>query len=255
MKIANHVFLVTGGASGLGAAVARLLVAEGGSVIIADVDRSAGEALAAELGNAACFALTVVTSENDGKAAVDLALSRFGHLHCLVNCAGIAPAEKIAGREGPHRLDAFVRVININLIGTFNMIRLAANAIAKENPGDEGERGVIVNTASIAAFDGQVGQAAYAASKGGVVALTLPAARELARVGIRVVTIAPGIFETPMMAGFPQEVQEALGKSVPFPARLGRPAEFASLVKHICENTMLNGETIRLDGALRMAPR
>ena len=255
MKIADHVFLVTGGASGLGAAVARLLVAEGGSVVIADINRSAGEALAAELGGASCFALTDVTSENDGRAAIELALARFGHLHGLVNCAGIAPAEKIAGREGPHRLDSFVRAVNINLVGTFNMIRLAADAIAKENPDADGERGVIVNTASIAAFDGQVGQAAYAASKGGVVSLTLPAARELARVGIRVVTIAPGIFETPMMAGFPQEVQDALGKSVPFPSRLGRPAEFAALVKHIYENTMLNGETIRLDGALRMAAR
>lgn len=239
----------------MGAAVARLLVAEGGSVVIADVNRSAGEALAAELGPDACFAFTDVTSENDGKASIELALARFGHLHCLVNCAGIAPAEKIAGREGSHRLDSFVRAVNINLVGTFNMICLAAAAIEKENPGEDGERGVIVNTASIAAYDGQIGQAAYAASKGGIVSLTLPAARELARVGIRVVTIAPGIFETPMMAGFPQEVQDALGKSVPFPARLGRPAEFASLVKHICENTMLNGETIRLDGALRMAPR
>jgi NAD(P)-dependent dehydrogenase (short-subunit alcohol dehydrogenase family) len=255
MKISDHVFLVTGGASGLGAAVARLLVGESASVVIADVNRSAGEALAAELGDASCFAQTDVTSETDGTAAVEIALTRFGHLHGLVNCAGVAPAEKIVGREGPHRLDSFIRAVNINLVGTFNMIRLAAAAIEKENPGEDGERGVIVNTASIAAYDGQVGQAAYAASKGGVISLTLPVARELARVGIRVMTIAPGIFETPMMAGFPHEVQQTLGKSVPFPARLGRPAEFAALVKHICENTMLNGETIRLDGALRMAPR
>jgi NAD(P)-dependent dehydrogenase (short-subunit alcohol dehydrogenase family) len=255
MKIRGHVFLVTGGASGLGAATAQLLVAEGGSVVIADVDHAAGEALVAELGKIACFAKTDVTSENEAKAAVESALTRFGHLHGLVNCAGIAPAEKIVGREGPHRLDSFVRAVNINLIGTFNMIRLAAAVIEKESPGEDGERGVIVNTASIAAYDGQIGQAAYAASKGGVVSLTLPIARELARVGIRVVTIAPGIFETPMMAAFSPEVQEALGKSVPFPARLGRPAEFAALVRHICENTMLNGETIRLDGALRMAPR
>jgi NAD(P)-dependent dehydrogenase (short-subunit alcohol dehydrogenase family) len=176
-------------------------------------------------------------------------------LHALVNCAGIAPSEKVVGREGPHRLEAFAKTVNINLVGTFNMIRLAAAAIANEVPGPDGERGVIINSASIAAFEGQIGQAAYAASKGGVVALTLPVARELARFGIRVVTIAPGVFETPMVAGFSPEVQETLGKNVPFPARLGQPAEFAALVKHICENTMLNGETIRLDGALRMAPR
>ena len=255
MQISSHVFLVTGGASGLGAATARLLVAEGASVVIADTNRTAGEALAAELGAAARFSLTDVTSEHDAQAAVDLALSAFGHLHALVNCAGIAPSERVVGREGPHRLDTFVKTININLVGAFNMIRLAAAAIAKEAPGPDGERGVIVNSASIAAYDGQIGQAAYAASKGGVVALTLPIARELARFGIRVVTIAPGVFATPMVAGFSPEVQEALGKSIPFPARLGQPAEFAALVKHICENTMLNGETIRLDGALRMAPR
>jgi NAD(P)-dependent dehydrogenase (short-subunit alcohol dehydrogenase family) len=255
MQIGNHVFLVTGGASGLGAATARLLAAEGGSVVIADLDGAAGERLAAELGSAARFALTDVTSERDAQAAVDLALKTFGHLHGLVNCAGIAPSEKVVGREGPHRLESFARTININLVGTFNMIRLVAAAIAKEEPGADGERGVIVNTASIAAFDGQIGQAAYAASKGGVAALTLPIARELARSGIRVVAIAPGIFETPMMAAFPQEVQDALARSVPFPQRLGRPAEFAALVRHIIENEMLNGETIRLDGALRMAPR
>jgi NAD(P)-dependent dehydrogenase (short-subunit alcohol dehydrogenase family) len=255
MQIRNHVFLVTGGASGLGAATARLLVAEGASVIIADTNRIAGEALAAELGAAARFAPADVTSEQDAQAAVDLALSAFGHLHALVNCAGVAPSERVVGREGPHRLDTFAKTININLVGAFNMIRLAAEAISKEPPADDGERGVIVNSASIAAYDGQIGQAAYAASKGGVVALTLPIARELARFGIRVVTIAPGVFATPMVAGFSPEVQEALGKSIPFPARLGQPAEFAALVKHICENTMLNGETIRLDGALRMAPR
>jgi NAD(P)-dependent dehydrogenase (short-subunit alcohol dehydrogenase family) len=255
MQVRNHIFLITGGASGLGAATARLLVSEGASVVIADTNRAAGEALAAELGANTRFALTDVTSEHDGQAAVDLALGVFGHLHALVNCAGIAPSEKVVGREGPHRLDAFAKAVNINLVGTFNMIRLAAAAIANEAPGPDGERGVIINSASIAAFEGQIGQAAYAASKGGVVALTLPVARELARFGIRVVTIAPGVFETPMVAGFSPEVQEALGKSVPFPSRLGQPAEFATLVKHICENTMLNGETIRLDGALRMAPR
>ena len=255
MQIGNHVFLVTGGASGLGAATARLLAAEGGSVVIADLDRAAGHALANELGSAARFALTDVTSENDAQAAVDLALQAFGHLNGLVNCAGIAPSEKVVGREGPHRLESFAKTINVNLVGTFNMIRLAATSISKEEPGEDGERGVIVSTASIAAFDGQIGQAAYAASKGGIAALTLPIARELARSGIRVVTIAPGVFETPMMAAFPQEVQDALAKSVPFPQRLGRPAEFASLVRHIVENVMLNGETIRLDGALRMPPR
>lgn len=255
MRIKDHVFLVTGAASGLGAAVAHLLVSEGAQAILADVNRDAGEAVAAQLGKAARFVATDVTSEKDGDAAVSLALDVFGHLHGLVNCAGVAPVEKVVGREGPHRLDTFSRTISINLVGTFNMIRLAAEAIAKEVPGEDGERGVIVNTASIAAFDGQIGQAAYAASKGGVVSLTLPIARELARFGIRVVTIAPGIFETPMMAGFTPEVKESLGKSVPFPARLGRPAEYAALVKHICENSMLNGEVIRLDGALRMAPR
>ena len=239
MQIANRVFLVTGGASGLGAATARLLIEERASVVIADTNRASGEALASEL----------------GAAAVDLALNAFSHLHGLVNCAGIAPSEKVIGRDGPHRLELFSRAVNINLVGTFNMMRLAAAAIARQEPGSGGERGVIVNSASIAAFDGQIGQAAYAASKGGVVSLTLPIARELARFGIRVVTIAPGIFETPMMAGFSPEVQESLAQSVPFPARLGHPDEFALLVKQICENPMLNGETIRLDGALRMAPR
>lgn len=255
MQIRDHVFLVTGAASGLGAAVARMFVNEGAHVVAADLNRAGAEAIAAELGAAARFAGTDVTSEADGQAAVDLALDAFGHLHGLVNCAGIAPAEKIAGRDGPHALDSFVKTVGVNLIGTFNMMRLAADAIAKQDPGPDDERGVIVNTASIAAFDGQIGQAAYAASKGGVVSLTLPAARELARYGIRVVTIAPGIFETPMMAGFPQGVRDALAGSIPFPARLGRADEFAAMVKHICENTMLNGETIRLDGALRMGPR
>ena len=184
-----------------------------------------------------------------------VALQAFGRVDGLVNCAGVAPGEKILGREGPHRLESFARTISINLVGTFNMLRLAAEAMARQEPNAEGERGVIVNTASVAAFDGQIGQAAYAASKGGVAALTLPAARELARSGIRVVTIAPGIFRTPMMAGMPQEVQDALGASVPFPPRLGRPEEYAALARHIVENPMLNGEVIRLDGALRMAPR
>lgn len=255
MLIGGKVFLVTGGGSGLGAAVARMLVADGAKVVIADVNAEAGSAIAAELGAHARFVRTDVTSEAEGAAAVDAAIERFGHLHGLVNCAGIAPGEKVLGRDGPHRLDSFTRAIGINLIGTFNMIRLAAAAIARQEPDAEGGRGVIVNTASIAAFDGQIGQAAYAASKGGVAAMTLPIARELARHGIRVVSIAPGIFETPMMAAMPQEVQDSLSKSVPFPSRFGRPGEYAALVRHICENDMLNGEVIRLDGALRMGAR
>ena len=255
MQIQSKVFLVTGGGSGLGAAMARQLVADGGKVVIADVNAAAGETVAADLGAAARFVATDVTSEEQGQAAIACALDAFGHLQGLVNCAGVAPSEKIFGRKGPHGLASFVKTVNINLTGTFNMMRLAAEAIAKEQPGPDGERGVIVNTASIAAFDGQIGQAAYAASKAGIVGLTLPAARELARHGIRVVTIAPGIFETPMMAGMTQEVQDSLGKSVPFPSRLGRPAEYAALVRHVCENTMLNGEVIRLDGALRMGAR
>ncbi len=255
MVIAGKSFIVTGGGSGLGAAVARMLTGAGANVVIADINDQAGAETAAALGDAAVFVRTDVTQEHDAQAAVDAAIARFGHLHGLVNCAGVAPGEKVLGRDGPHRLDSFARTIAINLTGTFNMIRVAAAAIANEAPEQDGERGVIVSTASVAAFDGQIGQAAYAASKGGVAAMTLPIARELARHGIRVVTIAPGIFETPMMAGMPQEVQDALGKSVPFPPRLGRPPEFAALVRHICENVMLNGEVIRLDGALRMAPR
>lgn len=255
MLVRNKVFLVTGGGSGLGAAVSRLLAAEGARVVIADVNVDAGKAVERELGDAARFVRTDVTSDVDAATAVTTAVEAFGHLHGLVNCAGIAPGEKVVGRDGPHRLESFTRAIGINLIGTFNMIRLAAAAIKNEEPEGDGERGVIINTASVAAFDGQIGQAAYAASKGGVVAMTLPIARELARFGIRVVSIAPGIFETPMMSGMPPETQEALGRSVPFPPRLGRPAEFAQLVRHICENSMLNGEVIRLDGALRMGPR
>lgn len=255
MQISDRVFIVTGAGSGLGAAVTRMLVAGGGKVVGIDVNAAAGEAIAAELGDAVRFVKGDVTSEADGIAAVTLAKEAFGHLNGLVNCAGVAPGEKVVGRDAPHRLDSFARAVGINLIGTFNMLRLAADAIVKEEPTADGERGVIINTASIAAFDGQIGQAAYAASKGGVAALTLPVARELARFGVRVVTIAPGIFETPMMAGLPQEVQDSLGKTVPFPPRLGRPPEYAALVRHILENTMLNGEVIRLDGALRMAPR
>ncbi len=255
MQIENGVFLVTGGGSGLGAATARMLVEAGGKVVLADVNRETGEAQAAQLGAAAAFIATDVTDEASAKAAVDRAVSGFGGLNGLINCAGVAPAEKVLGREAPHKLESFARTVNINLIGVFNMIRLAADVMSKAAANAGGERGVIVSTASVAAFDGQIGQAAYAASKAGIVGLTLPAARELSRFGIRVMTIAPGIMETPMLAGMPQEVQDSLGKMVPFPSRLGRPAEFAALVRHIIENAYLNGEVIRLDGAIRMAAK
>jgi NAD(P)-dependent dehydrogenase (short-subunit alcohol dehydrogenase family) len=253
MQIKNSVFLVTGGASGLGAASARMAAEGGGKVVIADLQAEAGEKLAKELGGR--FAKTDVTSEADGKAAVALALKEFGGLHVLVNCAGIGYAARTLGKDAPHELASFVKVVTVNTIGTFNMIRLAADAMAKAGPNAAGERGVIVNTASVAAYDGQIGQAAYSASKGGIVGMTLPIARDLSRNGIRVNTIAPGIFETPLLAALPKEAQESLGKQVPFPSRLGRPAEFAQLVKAIIENEMLNAETIRLDGAIRMAPK
>ncbi|HHW65794.1 MAG TPA: 3-hydroxyacyl-CoA dehydrogenase [Rhodocyclaceae bacterium] len=255
MQIENGVFVVTGGGSGLGAATAGMLVEAGAKVVLADVNREAGEALAAELGAAAIFALTDVTDGESGKTAIDLAVRHFGRLTGLVNCAGVAPAEKVVGRDGPHKLESFARTVSINLIGTFNMLRLAADVMSKAEPDAGGERGVIVNTASVAAFDGQIGQAGYASSKAGVVGLTLPVARELSRFGIRVMAIAPGIMETPMLMGMPQEVQDALGKMVPFPSRLGKPAEFAALVRHIVENPYLNGEVIRLDGAIRMAAK
>ena len=251
MQIKNSVFLVTGGASGLGAATARMAAEGGAKVLIADMQD--GEAYAKEIG--ARYVKCDVASEADGKAAVEAALKAFGGLHVLVNCAGIAIAERTIGKDAPHDLGRFTRVINVNLIGTFNMIRLAADAMAKASPNASGERGVIVNTASVAAFDGQIGQAAYSASKGGVAAITLPIARDLSRNGIRVCTIAPGLFETPMLKGLPKEAQESLAKQVPFPSRLGRPTEYAQLVKAIVEVEMLNGETIRLDGAIRMAPK
>jgi len=254
MQLRDNVFIVTGGASGLGGGTSRLLAANGAKVVIADVQADKGEALARELGAGARFVKCDVTSEADAQAAVQAAL-QMGPLRGLVNCAGIAIGEKTVGKDGPHALASFTRVITINLIGTFNMIRTAATAMSKLEPTADGERGVIVNTASVAAFDGQIGQVAYSASKGGVVGMTLPVARDLSRSGIRCCTIAPGIFATPMLLGMPQDVQDSLGRQVPFPSRLGRPEEYAALVRHIVENVMLNGETIRFDGAIRMQPK
>jgi len=252
MDIQGNVFIVTGGASGLGAGTARMLAAAGGKVVIADLNDAAGQALAQELGGQ--FVKCDVSLEADGQAAVEAA-QKLGRLAGLVNCAGIAVASKTVGKNGPHPLDAFEKTIRVNLIGTFNMTRLAAAAMVQNTPDAEGERGVIINTASVAAFDGQIGQAAYAASKGGVVGMTLAIARDLARDGVRCMTIAPGLFETPMLMSMPQEVQDALGKMVPFPPRLGRPTEYAKLAQAIIGNTMMNGEVIRLDGAIRMQPK
>ena len=252
MDIAGKVFIVTGGASGLGEGTARMLAKEGGKVVIADVQADMGQALAKELGGA--FVKCDVTQEADAQAAVAQAVS-MGKLMGLVNCAGIAIGAKTVGKDGPHPLASFARVININLVGSFNMIRIAADAMCKNEPEPTKERGVLINTASVAAYDGQIGQAAYSASKGGIAGMTLPIARDLARNGIRCMTIAPGIFGTPMMFGMPQEVQDSLAASVPFPSRLGTPADYAKLVKHIVENDMLNGEVIRLDGAIRLAPK
>jgi NAD(P)-dependent dehydrogenase (short-subunit alcohol dehydrogenase family) len=255
MQIAGHTFLVTGGASGLGAATARRLAAAGANVMLCDVGAADGRKLALELGTRAGFAAADVTDEAQVAAAIAEARAKFGALHGAANCAGVAPGERILGKGGAHRLDSFRRAVEINLVGTFNVLRLAAQAMAENPPDGGGERGVIVNTASVAAFDGQIGQAAYSASKAGVAGMTLPAARELARFGIRVMTIAPGIFETPMVAAFSPGLQQALAAQVPFPPRLGRPEEFAALVEHIIVNPMLNGEVIRLDGALRMAAK
>ena len=255
MDIAGKVFIVTGGASGLGEGTARMLVAHGGKVVIADLQADKGEALAAELGSAnAAFVKCDVSQEADGQAAVARATA-MGKLMGLVNCAGIAPAVKTVGKEGAHPLALFSKVVTVNLIGSFNMIRLAAEAMAKNEPEPTGERGVLISTASVAAYDGQIGQAAYSASKGGVVGMTLPIARDLARNGIRNMTIAPGIFGTPMLFAMPQEVQDALAAGVPFPSRLGTPADYAKLVHQIVTNDMLNGEVIRLDGAIRLAPK
>ena len=255
MRLDNQTVLVTGGASGLGGATAEMIVAAGGRVVIADVNDAAGNDVAARLGPAARFVRTDVTRDADVQQAINTAIEDFGPLTGLVNAAGIGPAARVVGRDGPMPLDQFARVIQINLIGTFNVIRLAAAAMQNNQPQPSGERGVIVNTASVAAYDGQIGQAAYSASKGGVVSMTLPIARELARAGIRVMTIAPGIFDTPMLAAIPEAIRQSLGQQVPFPSRLGRPAEYAALVRHIFENEMLNGEVIRLDGAIRMAAK
>jgi NAD(P)-dependent dehydrogenase (short-subunit alcohol dehydrogenase family) len=255
MQIEDHGFIVTGSSSGLGSATARRLIMAGARVLLADLDAAAGEALATELGTRARFSRCDVTDASSVAQAVSNFRNAFGALHGLVNCAGVAPSEKVLGREGPHRLEAFEQTVKVNLIGTFNMVRLAAAAMAESEPDADGQRGVIINTASVAAFEGQIGQAAYAASKGGVVAMTLPIARELARHGIRVVAIAPGIMETPMIKAMATEVQESLARMVPFPPRLGQPDEFARLVAHIIDNTYLNAEVIRLDGAIRMAAK
>jgi NAD(P)-dependent dehydrogenase (short-subunit alcohol dehydrogenase family) len=255
MQLQNKGVLVTGGASGLGAACVRLFTQSGAKVVIADFNSETGTALAKELGDSVRFVKTNVAEDADMQKAVQTVVDAFGALHIAINCAGIGSAERVVGKDGPGSLATFTRVIQVNLIGTFNSIRLAATAMTANQPNEGGERGVIINTASVAAFDGQIGQAAYSASKGGVVSMTLPIARELARFGIRVMTIAPGIFDTPMLAGLPEPARISLGQQVPFPPRLGRPDEYAALAKHIIENEMLNGEVIRLDGGIRMAPR
>lgn len=252
MDISGKVFIVTGGASGLGEGTARMLAAMGGKVVIADMQVDKGEAIATQIGGQ--FFRCDVSQESDAAAAVRAAVA-LGKLMGLVNCAGIAPAERTVGKNGPHALTVFSKCIQVNLVGSFNMIRLCADAMSKNTPESTGERGVLISTASVAAYDGQIGQAAYAASKGGIVGMTLPIARDLARSGIRNMTIAPGIFGTPMMFSFPQEVQDSLAAGVPFPSRLGTPQDYAKLVQHIFENDMLNGEVIRLDGAIRLAPR
>jgi len=256
MRIDGGCALVTGGGSGLGEATVRELVRRGARVAILDLERSAGARIAAELGSGACFAPGDVTSEEQVQAAVERAIAAFGPLRILVNCAGIGSAQRTVEKDGkPFDLAVFRRTVEVNLVGSFNAIRLAASRMIGNEPDEGGERGVVVNTASVAAFEGQIGQAAYSASKGGIVGMTLPIARDLARHGIRVCTIAPGLFDTPLLRSLPDEVRKALGASVPFPPRLGQPSEYALLACQIVENPMLNGETIRLDGAIRMAPR
>lgn len=255
MQIDGQTFVVSGGSSGLGAACVRMLVAKGANVVIADINEEKGQSLVGELGSATIFAQTDVTDEESVRAAVMTAEVKFGNLRGSIQCAGIALAEKILGKNGVHSLETFTRTIHINLLGTFNMLRFVAEGISRNEPLPSDERGVIINTASVAAYEGQIGQIAYAASKGGVVAMTLPAARELARSGIRVVTIAPGVFDTPLMAALPEAARTSLSQQIPFPSRFGKPEEYAFLAQHILENEMINGETIRLDGAIRMAPK
>lgn len=255
MKIAGNIFVITGGASGLGEATSRMIVENGGHAAMLDINEEKGHQLANELGASAVFVRTDITSEEEVVAALDTVVERFGAVHGLVNCAGLGPGKRVLGRNGVHELSFFQKIININLVGSFNTLRLVADKMQQNVPNEEEERGVIINTASVAAYEGQIGQAAYAASKGGIVSMTLPIARELARVGIRVMALAPGIFETPLLAGYTQEVRDSLGAQVPFPSRLGRPAEYAQMVKHIIENVMLNGEVIRLDGAIRMGAK
>lgn len=255
MELKGKVALISGGASGLGAATAKRIIDGGGKVVLLDRNEELGKSYAAELGENARFAMGDVTSEDDVQAAVDMAVNEFGQLDIDVNCAGLGVARRTVSKDGPMPLEPFKMVIEINLIGTFNCIRLAANAMAKNKPNEDGERGVVINTASVAAFEGQIGQAAYSASKGGIVGMTLPIARDLSGLGIRVVTIAPGLFDTPLLGGLPEESKKALGAMVPFPRRLGMPDEYGNLVVQIIENSMLNGETIRLDGAIRMQPK
>jgi len=255
MQLNGRTVIVTGGASGLGLATVEAIVGAGGHAVIVDVNEGAGTAAAERLGDAVRFVRTDVTSDGDMHRAIDLTVLEFGAVHGLVCAAGIAAAERVLPKEGVLPLERFTRIVTVNLVGTFNAIRLAASAMASNAPTEGGERGVIVTTASVAAFDGQIGQAAYSASKGGIVAMTLPIARELARIGVRVMTIAPGTFDTPLMAGLPEAARQSLAQQVPFPSRLGRPPEYAALVRHIFENEMLNGEVVRLDGGIRMAPK
>jgi NAD(P)-dependent dehydrogenase (short-subunit alcohol dehydrogenase family) len=255
MEIKNKIFIVTGGASGLGLATAQMIVENKGYALIADVNTEGGEKAEKMLGKRARFVRTDVTNEESVQAAIDTAIEEFGGLHGAINCAGIGPAERVLGRNGVHSLANFTKVISINLIGSFNVIRLVSAVLQNNEVGNDGERGVLISTASVAAYDGQIGQAAYSASKGGIVGMNLPIARELARVGIRSMVIAPGIFETPLLMGMSDEVRQSLGQQVPFPSRLGKPEEYAFLAKHIIENVMLNGEVIRLDGAIRMAAK
>lgn len=255
MDLKGSVALVSGGASGLGEACVRRLVTAGAAAVIVDVNEERGNALASELGEKVRFVKASVTSPEDVQKAVNTCKEAFGGLHILINCAGIGAAQRVLGKQGPMELSHFARTIEVNLIGSFNMIRLASEVMSKSEANAAGERGVIINTASVAAFDGQIGQAAYSASKGGIVGMTLPIAREFARFGIRVMTIAPGLFDTPLLAGLPEPARISLGQQVPFPPRLGHPKEYAALAQHIIENEMLNGEVIRLDGAIRMAPQ